>query len=94
MNDFAVFDAVACELDQLIVQCLIETMVLLDSLVEAGILKHYFGWRENRCEVDAARFPMIDGMIHIKQVDAANHLVDVANAEACHDFAHLLGNHK
>ena len=43
-------------------------------------------------EVEPARLPVLDAGAHVEHVDAADHLVDGAEAELRHDLAHLFGD--
>ena len=45
---------------------------------------------QDRREVEAARLPVIDGGSDVEPVDAADHLVDRAEAELRHVLAHFL----
>src|SRR5579864_1332468 len=73
---------------------------MVERVVQAVILgMHappcYTRWHrrvvEDGGEVESARLPMVDGILGIEHVDAANHLVDGAESEFRHVLPDLLG---
>src|SRR5258708_17635787 len=48
---------------------------------------------QDLAEIEAAGFPMFDGLFGLEPVGAADHLVDLPEAKLRHESAHLLGNH-
>ena len=49
---------------------------------------------ENGTEVDPVGFPVIDGLLHLERVHAADHFIDRAKAKRGHDLACFLGDHE
>jgi hypothetical protein len=49
---------------------------------------------EQRTQVDAARLPVVDALVALEQVGAADQLGHRADAERRHDPARLLGDHE
>ena len=81
----------SAELQQLLVQRLVEPVVLRRNTVR-GDLRADFRAVEDRREVEALRFPLVDRLTHIEQVAAADHLIERAEAHLRHVLAHLLGD--
>src|SRR5438270_43178 len=48
--------------------------------------------QQQRREVDAARLPVVDRLGRLQQLDAADQLVEAADAEPRHQLPRLLGN--
>ncbi len=93
-NPLAVTDRTLCDLDEPVVERLVETVVLLFRAVNVrdGVLLLCFRqyWRE----IDALRLPVNNGIGCVEHVDAADHLLERAEAEQSHDTTRLLGNHE
>ena len=52
------------------------------------------GRRQQAGEVESVGLPVADGVVGLQAVDAADHLVDRAEAELGHDLASFLGDHE
>ncbi len=77
------------ELDQLVVEGLLQTVVLLDQGVAdraLGQLRHV----EERLQVEALRLPVRDGLGGVEELGVADGLLDRAEAQLGEDLAHLL----
>ncbi len=81
----------SCLLDQLIIECLFASRDLAPARSGAPRAPATRRVVQNRGKVDAARLPVIDGGLHIKHVDAADHFVHSAKAQLRHVLPHLLG---
>jgi hypothetical protein len=68
-------------------------VVLLD-LAEAADLGPDVGRVEDVGEVEALGLPVVDGLPRLEPIDAADHLLDGAEAELRHDLAHFLGDER
>jgi len=64
--------------------------VPLVDLAEAAHFGTGFGLVQNRREVEALGFPMLDGLPRHQPIGAADHVFELADAEFCHDFAKFL----
>ena len=69
-------------------------MILRLGAVSADVRVRFFDGRENRAEVDAVGFPVVDGFLHLERVHATDHFVDGSEAQRGHNLACFLGNHK
>ena len=78
-------------LDELVIQCTIQTVVLHIDLVArlAFLLGRLV---EDAREVQAAGLPVFDTGLCVQQVGAADQFVERADAQLRHDFAHFLGH--
>jgi hypothetical protein len=56
-----------------------------DALARRGLVQH-------AAEIDALGLPMVDRTAHVEPFDAADHLVERAEAEPRHQFADFLGH--
>ena len=70
------------------IQRLLEAVILRDRLTTTD-LGAEIRLIENVAEVEAVRLPMINSCLYFKAVGATDHLIDRAETEARHDFAHL-----
>ena len=78
-------------LDQLMVQRAVQTMILAVHATARYARRH--GWIvENRREVEAAGFPMINSGFHLDHIDAANHFIDGAESKLRHILPQLFRN--
>ena len=50
------------------------------------------GPMQNLAEIDAVRLPVLDGVMRLERIDAADHVGDATEAELSHDLAQLLGD--
>ena len=78
-------------LDQFVVELSIEPVILDPIAVAANA---FVNWRvkEDLAEVQPFRFPVVDGFLHVQLVDAADHVIELAEAEIRHDLPQLLGD--
>jgi hypothetical protein len=79
-------------LDQDGVQALVLEAVVLVLDVEARHVGRHLRLGEQAAEVQAARLPVGDALLHVQQVGAADHLVELADAQLRHDLAHFFGD--
>ncbi len=78
-------------LDELVIQCAVEAVVLhVDLVARLGVLLGRLV--EDAREVQAARLPVLDAGLGVEQVGAADQLVEGADAQLRHDLAHFLGH--
>ena len=88
---FAALERGLRELDQPVVERLLQAVVLL-----LAVLARDFGpdrrLMEDPREVQALRLPVLDALLRVEQVGAADQLVELAHAEARHHLAHLFGD--
>ncbi len=66
--------------------------VVLQLLAEAFHERRNVRLVEDAGEIEPLGFPMLDGLAHFQLVAAADHVVEGAEAELGHDFAHFLGD--
>ena len=50
------------------------------------------GWSEQAAEVQAACLPVLDALARVEQVGAADHVVELADAQLGHDLAHFFSD--
>ena len=78
-------------LDQLVIERLGQTVILI-----FGMAPRHLGrdrrLMENLGEIQTPGLPVLDAGTHVEQVGAADQIIELANAEPGHDFAHFLGN--
>jgi hypothetical protein len=79
------------QFDQLIVEGLAKTMVLLFAL-EHRCPRPVLRALEDTAVVEPRRFPMTDALLHVEQIAAADQVVEAANAHLRHQFANLFGD--
>ena len=77
--------------DELIVECLIELVVLIDGLVQDGS-RNRARLHEHIAQIDAVGLPSPDGFVLIKAFDVADRLLQRTEAKLGEQFAHLFGN--
>ena len=69
-------------------------MVLFDGAIDLCPFVDDLSRREHAAEVQSFGFPVVDCFGGFKKIDPANHFIDRADAEICHDLAQFLGHHK
>jgi len=57
---------------------------VLRNLAETSDAGRHFGLRENAGEIEAFGFPMVDGFLDFKAIDAANHSIHLPEPELGH----------
>ena len=77
--------------DQLVVERVLQPVILLDHLAP-GHRRRQVGQVQHGRQVEALRLPVIDGRLHVQAVGAADHVVDLPEAELGHQLAHFLGD--
>ena len=87
----APLDGRARLLDQDAVQALFQAVVLLLH-VEARHVGRHIGLGEQAAEVQAPGLPVLDALLGVQQVAAADQVVELADAQLRHDLAHFLGD--
>src|SRR5215212_3253800 len=88
---FTVFEGRYALLDQLVVQCSLEPMVLdlgVADRLSLGCLDPV----EQRREVHTARLPVLDGLAHLELVGASDHLLEAPEAHPRHVLPYLFGD--
>src|ERR1700757_4659109 len=89
----AAFQCRARMLDQCVIECLVQGMILWLHAVAGYTTRN---WRvvENRGQIDAPRLPMVDRGANIEHIYAPDHLIDGAETHLRHALPHLFGNKK
>ena len=78
-------------LDQLPVERVVERRHLRPHAAERRAGRHVRRLQQPG-EVDAARLPVVDRLVRLEQVDAADQILEPADAEPRHDLPRLLGD--
>ena len=89
---FALLDRRFADVEQMRdIERLLQAVILCVRAIASDFRAH---WRrvEQLREVDALGLPMIDGVTRFKNVRAAHHLDDGAEAELSHEFTHFLSD--
>ena len=94
VHAFAPLDRWLRVLDQLVVDGVGETVVLIVYSVHAEAVLGLGGGLQDRGEVQALRLPVFDRRIHLEGVHPADHVVDGAETELRHDEPQFLGDHE
>ncbi len=81
----------ACREQRRHVERLLEPVILVADLAD-GDVRPDVGPVEDLAEIEALGLVVVDGLAHLEQVAAADHLVDRAEAELGHQLAHFLGD--
>ena len=79
------------QLDELVVERAVETVVLRDRTAPRSALRQV-GDVEDRAQVEAARLPVVDGPRGVEHLGVADRLLEGAEAELGEQLAHLLGD--
>ena len=89
---FAALDRRATNLEQLgDIQRFVESVVLLHLFVTTH-LRPEIRLIQNVGEVETVRLPVIDCRLRLQSIHPSDHLINRAEAELRHDFAHLHGD--
>src|SRR5439155_21194424 len=78
--------------DPLVVERLGQAVILGPCAIDIDVGVRLLGRREDRREIDPLRLPVLDRLVRLQAIDAANHLVERAEAELGHDLPSLLGD--
>src|SRR5438045_5779328 len=84
-HTLAAFDSLLAEGDQLAIKGMLQTMVLLLSAINLDIGVWLLRRRKDRRQIDALSFPVADRVVGFQAIDAANQLIEFAEAELSHD---------
>ena len=76
--------------DQLVVEHIAKVCALLPA-VPAVVRRLHLRHHEQRCEVEPACLPVMNGGIRLDEIDAADHVLEAPEAEPRHPAAHVLG---
>src|ERR1700677_4722471 len=79
--------------EQLMIERLLQAMFLRLHAAASHARGRWLGI-ENCRQIEAACFPVIDGSLYFKHVEAADHLVDATKAEFGHILPRLFGQKK
>ena len=91
LDPLAALERGRCGLDQLPVEGVGEWRVLRAHAPHGGALRSV-GLREEGAQVDPALLPLLDRVVGLEQVDAADEILVAAHPEPRHDLARLLGD--
>ena len=87
----AVVDRRLCQLDELLVERLVETVILADAL-DQGLAVRVLGDREDRADVESRCLPVVNGSTGVEEFDMTDHLGHRPEPELGHELADLLGD--
>src|SRR5690606_28294142 len=86
---FAAFERGLAAFDKQMVQCAGQAVVLRFGLAPFGVDLRLV---EHAREIQAPGLPVFDTFAHVQQVGAADQVVELADAQLGHDFAHFFGD--
>ena len=91
----AVFQRRPGQVEQLgAVERQLEAVVLAAGAIGAHVRPRFLDRFEQTRQIEPVRFPVLDRVVGFEAIDAADHLVDRAEAELGHELAGVLGDHE